>query len=118
MLTARRFWASLLASILLLGAVDLHAPHEVLDVLAQPHGEHYSPSAQHPGRPAHFEPSGDARHPVCPICLHQLRTSGAHLLPAAGLEPLARQVAKLENPSLPCGHSVRSPSGARAPPAV
>ena len=118
MLAARRFWASLLTAVLLLGAIDLHAPEEVLDSLAHPHGELYSPSAQHPGQPAHFEPSCDARHPVCPVCLHQLRTSGAHLLPAVGLEPLARQIFRTQEPVLPRGHNASSPSSARAPPVV
>jgi hypothetical protein len=118
MLSLRRFWVSLLAAVLLLGAVDLHAPGEVLDSLAHAQGETYSSSARHPGQPAHFETSQELTHPVCPLCLHRLRTSGAHLLAVAGLEPLAQQAAKVPDRALPTGHGVRGPIGARGPPAV
>jgi hypothetical protein len=118
MLAGRRVWAGLLATFLLLGAIDLHAPGEVLDSLANLQGEHYSSSARHPDRPAHFEESCDASRPACPACLHQLRTSGAHLLPAAGLEPLSVQTSRFQEPQLSSGHDARGPSGARAPPAV
>jgi hypothetical protein len=113
-----RLWASLLAIALLLSAVDLHAPGEALDTLANVHGQTYSPSAQHPGRPAHFEPSAEATHPACPLCLHQMRTSGAHLLPVAGLEPLARSIVKSREVELPIGFNALSSRGARGPPSV
>jgi hypothetical protein len=118
MLFQRRLWAGLLAAVLLLGAVDLHAPGEVLDSLAHPHGETYSASARHPGQPAHFETSQESTHPVCPLCLHRLRTSGAHLLAVAGLEPLVRQASRVPDRALPSGHGVRGPIGARGPPSV
>jgi hypothetical protein len=118
MLAKRRFWASLLAAALLLSGLDLHAPGEALDSLANAHGQTYSLSAQHPGRPAHFEPSSDATHPACPICLHQLRTSGAHLLPVAALAPLARGLARPHDLTLPSGHDAFSSRGARGPPSV
>jgi hypothetical protein len=114
----RSFWAGLLAVFLLLGAVDLHAPGDTFDPLGHSHEETYSSSARHPGQPAHFEPSLPATHPVCPLCLHRLRTGGAHLLPVAGLEPLARQTARIQGRVLPCDHGVRGPSGARAPPSI
>lgn len=114
----RSFWAGLLAAFLLLGAVDLHAPGDTLDPLEHSHEGTYSSSARHPGQPAHFESSLPTTHPVCPLCLHRLRTGGIHLLSVAGLEPLARQTARVQDRVLPCGHGVRSPSGARAPPAI
>jgi len=85
MMTWRNFWAGLLAAILLLGVVDLHAPGDVLDSLGHLQEGTYSASARHPGQPAHFEPSADAKRPVCPICLHLLRTSGVHLVAVRGL---------------------------------
>lgn len=118
MLTKRGFWASLLAAVLLLSAVDLHAPGEAIDSLAHTHGGTYSASARHPEQPAHLEASQDSTHPVCPLCLHRLRTSGAHLTAVAALEPLARQVSRVQDPALHSGHGVRGPSGARAPPSV
>jgi hypothetical protein len=118
MLAKRRLWASLLAVVLLLGAVDLHAPGEALDSLANLHDQTYSPSARHPDRPAHFESSAEATHPACPLCLHQLRSSGAHLLPVAGLEPLARGIVKPRDLALPNGHDALSSRGARGPPSA
>jgi hypothetical protein len=114
----RRFWASLLTAVLLLSAVDLHAPGEALDSVGHPHGETYSASARHPDQPAHFETFHESTHPVCPLCLHRLRTGGVHLLAVASLEPLARQASRVQEPALPGGHDVRGPSDARAPPSI
>ena len=118
MLAKRQLWASLLAAFLLLGAAEMHAPGEVLEGSAHAEGEAYSASAIHPGQPAHFEPSQDARRAPCPLCLHQLRTSGAHLLAVASLDSLAARAASPCDPPLPAGHLARASSGARAPPFV
>jgi hypothetical protein len=114
----RNLWASLLAVLLLLGAVDLHAPGDTLASLGHLQEGSYSASARHPGQPAHFEPSDDAQRPVCPICLHLLRTSGAHILAVRGLEPLARRAAGVQDLAPSSLQGVRSLSGARAPPSV
>lgn len=114
----RNLWASLLAALLVLGAVDLHAPGETLDPLDHLHEGSYSASARHPGQPAHLEASSDAQRPVCPICLHLLRTSGAHLLAVRGLEPLALRVAGVQDVAPSSLQGVHSQSGARAPPSV
>jgi hypothetical protein len=113
-----RFWAVLLAAALLVSAVDLHAPGEALDAQANAHGHSYSLSAQHPGRPAHFEPSAETTRPACPICLHQLRTSGAHLLAVAALEPLTRGLVHPGELALPLGHDALRAPGARGPPSA
>jgi hypothetical protein len=114
----RNFWASLLAVLLLLGAVDLHAPGESLDSLGHLHQESYSASARHPDRPAHFEPFDDAWRPVCPVCLHLLRISGVHLLALRGLEPLARRIAGIQDLAPSSLQGVPSLSGARGPPSL
>jgi hypothetical protein len=114
----RNLWASLLAAVLLLGAVDLHAPGDTLDSLGHLQEGSYSASARHPDRPAHFEPSDDARRPVCAVCLHHLRTSGVHLLAVRGLEPLALRAAGIQGLAPASLQGVRSLSGARAPPSV
>lgn len=114
----RNLWASLLAALLLLGAVDLHAPGDTLDPLGHLHEGSYSASARHPGQPAHFEPSDDERRPVCAACLHLLRTSGGHLLAVRGLEPLARRAAGVQDLAPSSLQGVRCLSGARAPPSV
>jgi hypothetical protein len=114
----RNLWASLLAVLLLLGAVDLHAPGDALDPLGHLQEGSYSASARHPGQPAHFEPSSDACRPVCAICLHLLRTSGVHLLAVRGLEPLAHRAAGVQDLAPSSRRGVRSQSGARAPPSV
>ncbi len=118
MLAKGRLWASLLALALSLSVVDLHAPGEALDSQANARDHTYSLSARHPGRPAHFEASAEAAHPACPLCLHQLRTSGAHLLAVAALEPLARGLVKPGELALPGGHDALSSRGARGPPSV
>jgi hypothetical protein len=118
MMIRRNFWAGLLAAFLLLGTVDLHAPGDVLDSLGHLQEGTYSASARHPGQPAHFEPSADAKRPVCPICLHLLRTSGVHLVAVRGLEPLASRIAGALDFVPSSRRGVRSQSGARAPPAV
>jgi hypothetical protein len=118
MLAKGRFWASLLTLALSLSAVDLHAPGEALDAQINAQDHTYSLSARHPGRPAHFEASAEAAHPACPLCLHQLRTSGAHLLPVVGLEPLSRGIVRPRDLVLPGGHDALSSRGARGPPSV
>lgn len=115
---SRKFWANLLAAFLLLSAIDLHTHEGSLDALAYPQGETYSRTAERPGQPAHFEDSCDTRRPLCPVCLHHQRISGAHLLAVAELEPLARQDDGAQGRPLLSGHDVRSASGARGPPAV
>lgn len=112
----RQLRASLLAAFFLLGAFELHAPGEVLEGSGHAEGEAYSASAVHPGQPAHFEASEDARRAPCPLCLHQLRTGGAHLLAIAGLDAPASRPALRDDLPLPAGHLARASSGARAPP--
>jgi hypothetical protein len=114
----RNLWASLLAALLLLGAVDLHAPGDTLDSLGHLHAETYSASARHPGQPAHFEPSQDAQRPVCAVCLHLLRTSGLHLLAVRGLEPPALRAFRIPDLALAGRQGSRSQSDARGPPSV
>jgi hypothetical protein len=118
MLARRNLWAGVLAVLLLLGAVDLHAPGDVLDPLGHSQEGTYSASARHPGQPAHFEPSADAKRPVCPICLHLLRTSGVHLVAVRGLEPLTSRITGVLDLVLSSRRGVRSRSGARAPPVL
>jgi hypothetical protein len=114
----RNLWASLLAALLLLGAVDLHAPGDALDSLGHLHEETYSASARHPGQPAHFESSSDAQRPVCAICLHLLRTSGLHLVALRGLEPLALRATRVPDLAPSSRRGIPSQSGARGPPSV
>jgi hypothetical protein len=116
MLAKRQFWASLLATFLLLGTFELHAPGEVLERFGHAENEAFSASAVHPDQPTHFEPSQDAKRESCPLCLHQLRTGGAHLLAATGLDSLAVRLAFRNDLPLPAGHLARASSGARAPP--
>jgi len=104
--------------LLLLGAVDLHAPGDALDCLGHLQERSYSASARHPGQPTHFETSSDAQRPICAVCLHLLRTSGVRLLAVRGLEPLALRTASVEDLAPSSRQGVHSLSGARAPPSV
>jgi hypothetical protein len=76
-------WILLLVAAVFFGTLELHPVGEALHESLLAAGDPYSLTARHPGLPAHFEPSQQAQRPVCPVCLHQLRTNGAHLLPAA-----------------------------------
>jgi hypothetical protein len=112
-MTVRRTpWVLLVASVVLLGTLDLHPGGEAFNGA----GKFYSLSAKHPTQPTHFEGSQEAQRPQCPVCLHQLRTSGAHLSLAAliaapvlaGLrQPLSTTLAR---------ERCAAPRGARGPP--
>jgi hypothetical protein len=117
-MSARRsLWAGLFATVLLLGVVDWHPAEESSHGHSHA-GEIYFPSASHPSQPAHFEAAAPAQGPVCPACLHHLRTSGAHLLPVAALVPPAPEAAAAPDLALPSAHGSRRPSGARGPPSL
>lgn len=112
----RSFWAGALAAVLLLGAVDWHPAGEPPDSLALRAGEVYSPAAKHPHQPAHFEAADLALRPVCPVCLHHLQTSGAHLRVAVGLSlPAPAAVSMPDTGPLPSSGSRRQ-DAARGPP--
>jgi hypothetical protein len=112
----RSFWTGLLAVVLLLGVVDLHPAGDLHDSLAPHGGGVYFPSAQHPDKPTHFEPAQAATQPHCPVCLHRLQTSGAHLPPAVfTAPPQERDSAACAYAPVAAGESWR-PTSARAPP--
>jgi hypothetical protein len=119
MLTRRTPWVLALTVALLLSAIDLHPAGELHDVLggAADAGS-FSQSAKHPNAPAHFEQFEAGQRPVCPICLHQLRTGGAHLPVAAHLHApsLAGFHGLISTPLL--REHCAAPRGARGPPSV
>jgi hypothetical protein len=116
MFARRASWAALFATVLLLGAIDWHPAGEPPHALAPHTGVIYFPSASHPGQPTHLEAAKAAERPVCPACLHQLRTGGAHLRPAAALPPPDPRAAAAPDRSLPRALDRRRPRGARGPP--
>ena len=116
MLTRRTPWVLVLAAVVLVGALDMHLADESHELVGVRCGGTYSVSARHPNAPAHYEQFEPGRQPDCPFCLHQLRTSGAHL----------QMVARLSTPHLaPFRRFVSAPvlierfvapRGARGPP--
>ena len=118
MLTRRTPWVLVLAAVVLVGALDLHLAGEPHELLSAGGAKTFSRSAKHPNDPAHFEQFEAGERPDCPLCLHQLRSSGAHL----------RLVARLAAPALAGFRRFASapvllercaaPRGARGPPAV
>lgn len=110
-----------LASILLLGAVDLGPLHprdegHSLGVYGQ--GSVYYPDARHVGQPAHVEQAAAVKRPPCPICLHHLQTAGTHLPQVATVEPPSLEtLSKAVFEAVPFG-DVAAPAGARGPPAL
>ncbi len=116
MVARRGLWAGLFAAVLLLGAVDWHPAGEPSHGLTSRAGEIYSPSASHPGQPAHLEAATSAERPACPACLHKLQTGGAHLRPVAALVPPAPEAAASPDLAPPQTLGRLRPSGARGPP--
>lgn len=117
----RGIWAWLLASILLLGAVDLGPLHpqdegHSLGV----HGQEsvYYPDARHVGQPAHIEQAEAVKRPSCPLCLHHLQTAGTHLPRVADVAPPSPEAAPATASDPVPGGGASTPSGARGPPAL
>ena len=112
-MTARRtLWVLLVASVVLLGTLDLHPGGEALNGA----GKFYSLSARHPSQPIHFEGSQEAQRPQCPVCLHQLRTSGAHLTLAALVAAPALAGFRPPFSTTLAREHCDAPRGARGPP--
>jgi hypothetical protein len=118
MLTRRTPWLLALAVVLLLSALDFHPAGELHDVLDAAGEGIYSQTARHPNAPAHFEQFEAGQRPVCPFCLHQLRTGGAHFQLAARLHApsLAGFGGLVSNPLL--RERCAAPRGARDPPSA
>jgi len=118
MFARRGLWAGLFAAILLLGAVEWHPAGESHDVLVPRSGEICIPEASHPGQPSHFDAALSAERPVCPACLHQLRTSGGHLLRVAAIAPPTLAAAAPTEPALLPAGSSRNRNDARGLPSI
>jgi hypothetical protein len=118
MLTRRTLWVLALTVVVLLGALDLHPAGELHDVLDAAGDGSFSRSAKHPNAPAHFEQYEAGQRPVCPFCLHQLRTGGAHPAMAARLQApaLAGFRGLILTPLL--RERCAAPRGARGPPSA
>lgn len=118
MQTKRTPWVLLLAVVVLFGALDLHRAGETHELLGGSGDGAFSRSAKHPNAPAHFEQFEAGQRPVCPICLHQLRTGGAHLPVAAHLQ--APSLAGFQGlcSTLLLRERCAAPRGARGPPSA
>jgi hypothetical protein len=118
MRTWRTPWVLVLAAVVLVGALDLHLAGESHELLGADSDGTYSRSAKHPNAPAHFEQFEAGQRPHCPFCLHQLRTSGAHLrLSARFATPTLSGFRCPDSP--PVRRERRAASdGARGPPAL
>jgi hypothetical protein len=118
MLTRRIPWVLALTAVLLLSALDLHPAGELHDVLGAAGEGSYSQSAKHPNAPTHFEQYEAGQRPICPICLHQLRTGGTHFPVAAKLysPSLAGFSGLVSTPHL--RERCAAPRGARGPPSA
>ncbi|MES1245686.1 MAG: hypothetical protein ABUT39_29035 [Acidobacteriota bacterium] len=119
-----RVWAWLLASILLLGVIDvgpLHPRDEGLGLGApglHGQGSIYYPDARHVGQPAHVERAAAVKRPTCPLCLHHLQTAGTRLPQVATVEPPSLKAGPgAASEVVPCAAAL-TPSGARGPPSV
>ncbi|HEY0515067.1 MAG TPA: hypothetical protein VGH73_24440 [Thermoanaerobaculia bacterium] len=114
----RTFGAFLLTVALLAGAVDLHPAGESHSALSACRKGHYSRSATHPSSPAHFEAWEEGVWEACPVCLHKLRTGGAHLpLSTLLASPAAARFRELVPVPLALKRFA-APRGARGPPSA
>lgn len=116
MMRARGFWAGFIAALLLLGAVDWHPAGERPDSLVPAAGEIYFPGATHPDQPVHLEAAHAAERPHCPVCLHHLQTSGAHLRVSVLVAPPAATASAAPAPNRVNASGSSRSSGARGPP--
>jgi hypothetical protein len=121
MFAKRAVWAWLVAAVLLLGAVDLPSLHpegEGIGLGAPDQGHVYYPDARHYGQPAHVERAAAAKRPVCPLCLHHLRTAGSHLPQVAAVEPPVLETRRATAPAQAAARGASTPSSARGPPSL
>jgi hypothetical protein len=111
--------AALLAALLLLGGLEVHAAGETHDLVAgvpSHHQDVYFPGASHPVLPPHAEAATAAQRPLCAVCLNRLQGSGVRPAPAARLSsPLAGQPLPPAAAVSPRRQAPR-PDGGRAPP--
>jgi hypothetical protein len=112
----RPFGVSLLAVLLLLGALDFHPADEAHGGWGPGGGQVYFPTAAHPDLPLHWEQAHPAERPHCDACLHRLQSQGLHpQAPVSIAPPSSRDVARPASGPAALRVSLR-PSGARAPP--
>lgn len=111
-------WSVLLIAVLLLGALDWHPAGDVHGDPAAGGSQVYFPGAEHPHQPVHFEQADPAHRPVCPVCVHRVQASGAHLRPSAAMAPPLPGGWEGVELSRPLLSLALRPGGARAPPAI
>ena len=114
----RRVAVPCLSALLLLGVIDLGSPHEVHDPYASSGVEVYPCASAHPIHYEHIESTHPEHLPLCPFCLLQMQTAGAHLLPVAGRilsTPLELEARETPTPPFLTFHH---PANLRGPPAV
>jgi hypothetical protein len=118
---ARIACAAMLATVVLLGGLELHPAdesHDPLGSLAGRQGDTFFQGASHPVQPPHAETAREARRPVCALCLNRLQSLGARLDRAARLSTLtASRRLPFAVATAPLLRSLH-PDGARAPPAA
>lgn len=118
-MVARRVSTLALCTLLIAGTIDLGSPKEVHDASFEAAGRVLvSVTEWIPQRPG-FEHGHPERLPVCPFCLLQILTAGAHLPSDGGLVATSRALAM----ALPEGRFesftiARVAQISRAPPAV
>jgi hypothetical protein len=116
---ALRGVSALLAGLLLLGGLEIHAAGESHDLVAgvpSHHQDVYFLGASHPVQPPHAETATAVQRPLCAVCLNRLQGNGIHAAPAARLSsPLAAQALPPVVAVSPRRQAPR-PDGGRAPP--
>ncbi len=111
--------AALLAALMLLGGLEVHAAGDSHDLVAgvpSRHQDLYFPGASHPVQPAHAETAAAVQRPLCAVCLNTLQGGGVRPAPATRLSsPLAAQSLRPATAVSPRRQAPR-PDGGRAPP--
>jgi hypothetical protein len=113
----RRLAALALTPVVLLAGVELHPAGEVHDAFARPGGALVFLLVPEPsGRPIHLEPAHRRTLPVCPACVLQLQTGGAHLRPLAPLAPPAPRAGRRRPERVRAPRTTSAERTARGPP--
>ncbi len=114
----RRVAVPCLSAILLLGAIDLGSSREVHDPYATAGVEVFPCTSAQPAPYRHIESTHPEHLPLCPFCLLQMQSAGAHLPPAAGrVSSPSREFEVREVPTPPL-LTFHHPASLRGPPAA
>jgi hypothetical protein len=117
MIARRPLRTLMLAALVLAGAVHRHLDGETLDaqINLQPGLVQVQDPPSH-GHKLHIDPLRLVQRPVCPACVHHLRTSGAQVRAAIALLPALRALGGTGRRTVGVSLAFYRPNVPRGPP--